>query len=106
MTLFETRFNERMDRADERIDSLETRFNERMDRTDEAIVKVREDVSEVKGMVDLMVAIATKSENERMAEAIIAMETRRVEAAAGVITDRSIHRYSQSKDACSFIGGK
>ena len=61
---------------------METRFNERMDRTDEAIVKVREDVSEVKGKVDLMVAIATKSENERMAEAIIAMETRRAAPAS------------------------
>ena len=44
------------------------------------LAKVREDLAEIKGKVDLMAAIITKSENERMAEAIIALETRRASA--------------------------
>ncbi len=73
------------------ISAAESRLNERIDRTDGDVVKVheevaevrrdltkvREDLAEVKGKVDLMAAIVTKSENERMAEAIIALETRR-----------------------------
>ncbi len=44
------------------------------------LTRVREDLAEVKGKVDLMAAIVAKSENERMAEAIIALETRRASA--------------------------
>lgn len=69
------------------INAAERRLNERIDRTDRELVevrrdltRVREDLAEVKGKVDLMAAIVTKSENERMAEAIIALETRRASA--------------------------
>ena len=78
------------------ISAAERRLNERIDRTDGELAKVREevaevrrdlarvreDLAEVKGKVDLMAAIVTKSENERMAEAIIALETRRASAQA------------------------
>ncbi len=80
ITAVETRLNERFDKTDLDIKTVETRLNERLDRTDEAIVKVREDVAEVKGKMDLMVTIATKTENERMAEAIIAVESGRAAA--------------------------
>lgn len=69
------------------ISAAERRLNERIDRTDRELAevrrdltRVREDLAEVKGKVDLMAAIVTKSENERMAEAIIALETRRASA--------------------------
>ena len=67
-----------------RINAAERRLNERIDRTDRELAevrrdlaRVREDLAEVKGKVDLMAAVVTKSENERIAEAIIALETRR-----------------------------
>ncbi len=69
------------------IGAAERRLNERIDRTDGDLAKVRrdlarvrEDLAEIKGKVDLMAAIVTKSENERMAKAIIALETRRASA--------------------------
>ena len=74
------------------INAAERRLNERIDRTDRELAKVREEVAEVRRdlarvreylaevKVDLMAAIVTKSENERMAEAIIALETRRASA--------------------------
>ena len=93
------------DRLNRRIDGVEERLNRRIDgverntreefgrvheefgrvheefsRVHEDIARVREDLAEVKGKVDLMAAIVTKSENERMAEAIIALETRRASA--------------------------
>ena len=72
----EKRLNERMDRTDRRIDGTDREMAEvRRD-----LAKVREDLAEIKGKVDLMAAIVTKSENERMAEAIIALETRRASA--------------------------
>ncbi len=94
----ERRLNERIDaverRLDRRIDEVERstreefgkvyeefrRVYEEFGNVHEDIARVREDLAEVKGKVDLMAAIVTKSENERMAEAIIALETRRASA--------------------------
>ena len=83
----EKRVNERIDRVDNRIDRVDNRIDglEKAVRADFVEVhrdlsRVREDLAEIKGKVDLMAAIVTKSENERRAEAIIALETRRASA--------------------------
>ena len=83
----EKRLNERIDRLDRRIDRVDDRIGglEKAVRADfvevrRDLARVREDLAEIRGKVDLMAAIVTKSENERMAEAIIALETRRASA--------------------------
>ena len=90
----ERRLNERIDRLDSRIDRVDDRIDrvdDRIDRLEKAVRTdfvevrrelsgVREDLAEIRGKVDLMAAIVTKSENERMAEAIIALESRRASA--------------------------
>ena len=67
-------------RLDGRIDGVEKAVREDFVEVRRDLTRVREDLAEVKGKVDLMAAIVTKSENERMAEAIIALETRRTSA--------------------------
>ena len=87
----EKRLSDRIDlvekRLDGRIDGVERNTREEFGGIHEEfrmvhidLARVREDLAEVKGKVDLMAAIVTKSENERMAEAIIALETRRASA--------------------------
>ena len=89
----EKRLGDRMDlvekRLDGRLDGVErdTReefgsVHEEFRRVHRDLARVREALAEVKGKVDLMAAIVTKSENGRMAEAIIALETRRASAQA------------------------
>lgn len=80
----EKRLSDRIDllekRLDGRIDAVERNTREEFVEVRRDLTRVREDLAEVKGKVDLMAAIVTKSENERMAEAIIALETRRASA--------------------------
>ena len=80
----EKRLNDRIDqverRLDGRIDGVEKSVREDFVEVRRDLTRVREDLAEIKGKVDLMAAIVTKSENERMAEAIIALETRRTSA--------------------------
>ena len=78
---FADRLCKRIDRLGDRICESEGRihadFNAEFVGIRRDLARVREDLAEIKGKVDLMAAIVTKSENERMAEAIIALETRR-----------------------------